>query len=364
MDETLKLSIKDPTGFGRVAVKKSSDIPSGLWHRARSYLDFRGNTFQKVRDLESANTQLELQLKEFQIGKAITGIDYDAYDAVIKPLRAKILSVHLGNARLALDLDNATLAAKDYGNKFENEFSIRQSVEADIADLKCLKEEYLRNYKELESEIVVSQDELAFLKKNHEEELIILRQKVTGTVSVDVASEPSADLTQLLAQIRDEYETICTTNQAELDVWYKQQLETQTVQTVQVNEAAEGAKLQISELRKQFQTLQAEYDSLYSGNCSLESSIQEIKDSYCQKLLCLNETVSQLELEVTSMRNDILQKSKDYKTLLNIKMELEMEIANYKQLLEGIMISQGGSSTETSGSTIIQTTKTAIQRMR
>ncbi|XP_067829114.1 keratin, type 1 cytoskeletal 11-like isoform X2 [Heptranchias perlo] len=307
---------------------------------------------------------MELQLKEFQVGKAISGVDYADYEAVIKPLRDQILSIHLGNARLALDLDNATLAAKDFNNKFENEFVIKQSVEADIAELKAMKDEYIRNYKDLENDIVSSQEELAFLKKNHEEELIALRQQVTGTVSVDVSSSRNVDLTLVLAQIREEYEKICKQNQADAETWYKKQIESQTHQTVQVNEAVESTKLQITELRRQCQTLQAEYDSLFSGNCSLEASIQEIDDSYAQKLYGLNSSISQMEAEMISLRNSIVQKAKDYENLLDIKMKLEMEITTYRKLLEGTDVRQDlttKDSKETSGSiTTITETRTVI----
>ncbi|XP_067876922.1 keratin, type I cytoskeletal 13-like [Heterodontus francisci] len=322
---------------------------------------------QKVKDLEKANTKLELQLKEFQVGKVITGIDYAAYDAVIRPLREQILAIHLGNARLALDLDNAALAAKDFQNKFENEFNIKQSVEADIFDIKALNSDYICNIKDLETDIVSAKDELTFLKKNHEEELVQLRQQVAGTVTVQVDSGPTVDFTKALTEIREEYDAICTKNKADLDAWYQTQIETQTVQTVQVNQEAEGSKLQITELRRQVQNLQAECESLHSGNCSLEASIQGINDLYSQKLQSLQDSISQLELELTTVRNDIVQRAKNYEALLNIKMQLEKEIIKYRELIEGSASSSSQTTTGiigSSGETTTTTIKTETRTVR
>ncbi|XP_051898076.1 keratin, type I cytoskeletal 50 kDa-like [Pristis pectinata] len=327
----------------------------GLNNRLSTYLE-------QVKNLEKTNTELELQLKEIQVGSALTTIDYSAYDQIIKPLREQILQIHLGNARLALDLDNAALAARDFQTKYENELNTRQSVEADIADLKGMKEEYIHNCKELESDLTGAQEELVYLKKDHEEQLAELRKQITGTVSVSVEAASAPDLSKMLEELRLSYETMCKKNKDEMDSWYSAQIDKQTTLTVQVNEAAESAKLQLKELRQQLQTLQAEYDSLLSANASLANSIDEINDSYAKQLGSLKMTISNLQMELTNLRNDIVKKAKEYEDLINIKMQLQMEIAKYRELLGDTSTSTiitGGQ--ETSG---VTTTVTRIETKR
>lgn len=53
-------------------------------------------------------------------------------------------------------------------HRFDNEVSIRQSVEADIAGLKKVTDDTNLSRMNIESEIEAVREELAYLKKNHE----------------------------------------------------------------------------------------------------------------------------------------------------------------------------------------------------
>lgn len=55
-----------------------------------------------------------------------------------------------------------------HSDRFDNETAIRQSVEADIAGLKKVIDDTNMNRMNIEGEIETVREELAYLKKNHE----------------------------------------------------------------------------------------------------------------------------------------------------------------------------------------------------
>lgn len=63
---------------------------------------------------------------------------------------------------------SVTEFASVHSYRFDNEMAIRQSVEADIAGLKKVIDDTNMSRMNIESEIEAVKEELAFLKKNHE----------------------------------------------------------------------------------------------------------------------------------------------------------------------------------------------------
>lgn len=63
-----------------------------------------------------------------------------------------------------------------HAHRFDNEMAIRQSVEADIAGLKRVIDDTNMTRMNIESEIEAVREELAFLKKNHENVSLLYTQ--------------------------------------------------------------------------------------------------------------------------------------------------------------------------------------------
>ncbi|KAL0158622.1 hypothetical protein M9458_046698, partial [Cirrhinus mrigala] len=107
---------------------------------------------------------------------------------------------------------------------YESELSIRQGVEADIAGLRKVIDDTNLNRMNLESEIEALKEELIFLKKNHDNEVMELHNQISQSgVQVDVDAPKGQDLAQIMEEIRAKYEKMALKNQEELKAWHETQ---------------------------------------------------------------------------------------------------------------------------------------------
>uniref|UniRef100_A0A3B4BDU3 IF rod domain-containing protein n=1 Tax=Periophthalmus magnuspinnatus TaxID=409849 RepID=A0A3B4BDU3_9GOBI len=324
-------------GAGGMTAGGSSGSILGNEKGAMQNLNDRlANYLETVRNLERANKELEVQIRQ-ALEKGLPDLrDYSKYEPIIEDLRRQIFDRITENARIVLQIDNARLAADDFKVKFDNETTIRQSVEADIAGLKKLIDETNMSRMNIESEIEAVKEELAFLKKNHENEVMELRNQISQSgVQVDVDAPKGQDLSQIMEEVRANYEKMAQKNTADLKRWHENQIADVQVQVSQNTEALQGAQMEKSDLTRQIQTLEIELASQQSLKASLEDTLRNVEMRTNMEMEKYNIILMRLEEELTQLRANIQQQSQEYQALLNIKVKLEAEIAMYKNLLDG-----------------------------
>ncbi|XP_062485071.1 keratin, type I cytoskeletal 20-like [Pezoporus occidentalis] len=297
--------------------------------RLASYLE-------KVRSLERANSQIEKQIKEWY-EKNTTDIrhDYSSYFKTIEELQNKIAAAQLENARLVLEIDNAKLAADDFRLKYENELLLRQSVESDINGLLRVRDDLTLTISDLESQIERMNEELIFLKKNHEEDVDRLRKQAGGSVNVEVDAAPGIDLATMMENMRKQYEEMAEKNRQEAKERFEKQTE-ELNQEVAINfEQLQAQRREVTDRRQIFQGLELELQSQLNMKKALEDTLAETEARYSYQLAQIQETVANLEAQLRQLRADMEGQNNEYSVLLDIKTRLEMEIATYRRLLEG-----------------------------
>ncbi|KAL4673015.1 hypothetical protein H8957_009262 [Semnopithecus entellus] len=297
--------------------------------RLASYLD-------KVRALEAANGELEVKIRDwYQKQGPGPSRDYSHYYTTIQDLRDKILGATIENSRIVLQIDNARLAADDFRTKFETEQALRMSVEADINGLRRVLDELTLARTDLEMQIEGLKEELAYLKKNHEEEISVLRGQVGGQVSVEVDSAPGTDLAKILSDMRSQYEVMAEQNRKDAEAWFTSRTEELNREVAGHTEQLQISRSEVTDLRRTLQGLEIELQSQLSMKAALEDTLEETEARFGAQLAHIQALISGVEAQLGDVRADSERQNQEYQRLMDIKSRLEQEIATYRSLLEG-----------------------------
>ncbi|KAM4897721.1 desmin isoform 2-T2 [Sylvia borin] len=290
------------------------------------------NYIEKVRFLEQQNALMVAEVNRLR-GKEPTRVA-EMYEEELRELRRQVDLLTNQRARVEVERDNLLDDLQKLKQKLQEEIQLKEEAENNLAAFRDVDAATLARI-DLERRIESLQEEIAFLKKVHEEEIRELQAQLQEQhiqVEMDI-SKP--DLTAALRDIRAQYESIAAKNIAEAEEWYKSKVSDLTQAANKNNDALRQAKQEMLEYRHQIQSYTCEIDALKGTNDSLMRQMREMEERFAGEAGGYQDTIARLEEEIRHLKDEMARHLREYQDLLNVKMALDVEIATYRKLLEG-----------------------------
>lgn len=284
------------------------DQLSNLNSRFQSYIS-------KVRYLEDQNKKLEEKIKERTKRATETRVKAEDVDDIYN-MRKQIDDLTVNKANFQVERDNLRGDAMELKQKLEEENTTRNELDDELTRLRKDVDDATMVRTDLERKIETLREELDYNRKVHHEEQKQLKKQIEQQGLQVEVDGITPDISEMLRQIRAQYDQISIKHRDEAEQWYKKKCEDLEVKQKSNVKELEKVSIEINEYRRQVTHLEMELESLRGTNEYLERNLQDVEKRY--------------ELDLSNHQNRLNRMQSDLDKATN---ELKRHIAEYKNLI-------------------------------
>ncbi|CAI8009086.1 Lamin-C [Geodia barretti] len=331
-------------------VRRMKDVNIHLETELHTVREQLGKEAESVKqlyeaELSDARTLIDETAKEKarqQILNSKSVARIDELEAELKAVQGRLdgLEAQLAAAeRAAASSEAQRRAMADEKNRFQKQ---AKDLEHDVAELQAqivslresMEAETLSKV-DLQNNIQSLREELAFRKKIYEEELASLHSKLEKTTveSVDLGHLLDSRLEAAIEELRDKSETEIAQYKLEVEATYKDKIAILEGQSKKDVTAISRINTELHRMMSSLGDSSSEISRLQKSNEKMASILRSKEEELVSARQSHTEEVSKLVAELRGLRESYETKIREYEELMDIRIQLDQEIATYQALL-------------------------------